>query len=250
MKRFAWLVGALMSLALLCPAVLIADDGADKPKKARKKRDKKPGGDKKSSLRGEYAIMAKELSLDADQQAKLKAAVAKAEQARKEWQASPSGQKSKELSEARKQAAKDKDKDKLKAIGAEMKELQKQQAEIEDARRAEILAILTPEQKTQWAGFTLKRGVMGRYKRCELSDTQQASLSELCNTAAKDMPDRSDKKAYGAAMKKLGADIEEKILTPAQREQLQKKPEGKPREPKAKKGGGKGGKKKGGAGIE
>jgi len=249
MKRFAWLVGALLSLALLCPAVLVADAGADKPKKARKKRDRKPGGQKKSSLRGEYAIMVKELGLDAEQQAKLKAAVEKANEARKEWQASPSGQKYKELSEARKQAAKDKDKDKLKAIMGEMKELQKQQAAIEEARRSDVLAILTPEQKAQWGGFTLYRGVMGRYKRCELTEDQTKSLRELCTVAAKDLPDRSDRKGYGAAMKKLSGDIEAKILTDAQREQLKKKPERKPREPRTKKDRGKDTKPKGGGNI-
>ena len=48
------------------------------------------------------------------------------------------------------------------------------------------------------------------------------------------MPDKSDRKADGAARKRLAEDIE-KVLTADQLEELKKKPEKKAREPKEKK---------------
>jgi len=243
MKWFAWLSGALVSLALFCPSALSQEaDGGGKAKKARKGGDKKAREPKQQGPKGEYAIMAKMLEMDVDQQAKLTDAVEKANQARKDWDASPSGQKYKELSEARKQAAKDKDKEKSKSIGEQIKALQKEQSDMQAAQKAAIMAILNDDQKAKWNGFVLYRGMMGRYKKCNLAEDQDKQLRDLCQAAAKDMPDSSDRKANAAAMKKLGSDIEEKILTDAQRADLKKKPDKAPAEPKKarEKGAGKG----------
>ncbi len=243
-KTVLW-TSALISLALLCSPALAGRDaaGGGKAKKARAKKDR---GSRKKKLRGEYAIMVSVLKLDDAQAAKVNEAVQKHQEAVKAWEAGASGQNYKELSAAAKKAKKDKDKEKTKSIMQDMKSLRKERDDLRAAQKAEIMAILTDGQKAEWAGFTLYRGTIGRYKRLKLTEDQDARIREICTAAAKDMPDKSDRKAAGAARKKLAADIE-KILTPEQLEELKKKPERKPREPKEKKPRGKkaGGRKKG-----
>jgi len=237
MRKVAWWASAVISLALICPGAFPKDAvGADeKPKKARQKRDKKPRQPKKGGPRGEYAIMVKLLEMDTDQQAKLMAAIEKQNQAMKDWEASQNGQKYKELMAEAKKARADKDKEKMKSIYEQLKAIRKEREELSAAQKAMVMGILTDEQKAKWAGFSLYRTMMGRFKRCNLTEEQQASLRELCQVAAKDMPDRSDRKAYGQAMRKAYESVEEKILTDAQREELKKKPARKPREPREKK---------------
>ena len=125
-------------------------------------------------------------------------------------------------------------------IYEEMKPLRKERGELAAAQKAQILAVLTDQQKAEWAGFSLYRSTVGRYKRLQLTEDQGKQVREICQAAAKDLPDRSDKKAYSAARRKLSESIEEKVLTDAQREELKKKaPPKKPREPRAKKASGK-----------
>lgn len=246
MKRRAWWVSALMALLLAClPAVVAqsADVAGGKPKRARKKRERpqrKPKGPQ-----GEYAIMAKVLNMDTDQQAKLMEIVEANGKAMKEWATGPSGQKLKELSEASREARKAKDREKMKQISQEMKPLAAERNKLQADRKASIMAILTDEQKAAWAGFVVYRNTMRRFKRCKLTEDQDKQVRDLCSAAAKTMPDSSDRKAYREAVNKLNGEVEEKVLTPEQREELKKRPEKKVREPREKKPRAKKGKKAG-----
>jgi len=232
MKRTALWISALISLALLCPPALAAP-GAEGGRKAKKARAKKGRPARKKKPRGEYGIMISVLKMDEAQAERLSQAVRKYQEAVKAWEASPSGLKYKDLSDAAKKARQDKDKEKMKSIMQEMKSVRKERDALVAAERAKIMDVLTPEQKIQWAGFTLYRGTIGRYKRLKLTEEQDAQIREICTAAAKDMPDRSDRRAYGAARKKLAQDIE-KVLTPQQAEELKKRPEKKPRAKKDK----------------
>jgi len=239
-------IAAPIDAALLVPRVVVApgEDASANPvgeKKARAKRKKskteRPG---KKKLRGEYSIMASVLKMDEAQTAKLAETVRKYQEAMKAWGSSPNGQKYKELSAAAKQARKDKDKEKMKSISEEMKSLRKEREELATAQKAEVLAILTDQQKAEWAGFSLYRSTVGRYKRLQLTEDQNKQIREICQATAKTLPDRSDRKAYYAARKELSQNIEEKVLTDAQREELKKNaPAKKAREPRAKKASGK-----------
>lgn len=233
MKRSALWMSALISLALLCSPALAGREagGGGKAKKARAKKERPA---KKQALRGEYGMMASVLKMDEAQAAKLNEAVQKYQEAVKAWDASASGQKYKELNAAAKKAREDKDKEKSKSIAQDMKSVRKERDELEAAEKAKIMDVLTPEQRTQWAGFTLYRGTIGRYKKLNLTEEQDAKIRAICTDAAKDMPDKSDRKAAGAARKRLAEDVE-KVLTADQLEELKKKPEKKAREPKEKK---------------
>ncbi len=254
MRRSAWWMSALVALLLLCSPMATdwaaAAPGAEaRGKKARKKgaRDRKARQPRKKGPGGYYGIMMKVLEMDEAQKAKLMQAVQDSQKALKDWEAGPNGVKYKELAAARKQAAKDKDKEKAKSISQQLRSLQKERAEIQAAQRAQVLSVLTPGQRAAWAGHELYTSVMRRYKRVELTDDQKLKLKDHCVTKAATMPDASDRRARGQALKKLYAEIDEKILTDEQREALKRKPAKKPREPREKKARARKGGKKGGA---
>ena len=99
---------------------------------------------------------------------------------------------------------------------------------------AAILATLTPEQKAKWEGFRVYRTLMGRYKRTDLAEEQQTKIRDLAAAAAGDLAglrseDKDARNKAREADKKLRQTIEENVLTAAQRETLQKKPEPKPK---------------------
>jgi Spy/CpxP family protein refolding chaperone len=177
---------------------------------------------KPAAPKGEYAIMAKVLEMDSTQTAKLTEAVEASQKALKAWDDSDSGKKYKEFEDALKKAKADKDKEKSKSLGDQMKPLAKERSDLQEAQKANIMALLSPEQKAKWAGFVVYRTVIGKYKRVDPTDDQDKQIRQLCEAAAKGMPDASDKKAHGEAIKKLTDEIEQKVLTDAQREELKK----------------------------
>jgi Spy/CpxP family protein refolding chaperone len=241
MKRSRW-AALLVGAAVLCGAALTASalgpPAEGEPRKPRKVRKQKPPRDKAArqkkakGLKGEYAIMVKILEMDEDQQAKLKQAVADRRAALAAWQKGPNGAKYQDLRKAYAEARKAGKKDELKQLREQMKSLQQERARLMAEQSAKIQALLTPEQKLKWSGFTLYRDCMRRYKRLNPKEDQTKLVREMCAAAAKELGDKSDRKARGAAMRKLQKDIEEKVLDDAQREELKKKPVRKPREKK------------------
>ena len=207
---------ALFGLVVACCPLLTGSAGAADAGG----KDAKPA--KPAVLKGEYAIMPKVLEMDATQTAKLTEAVEAYQKAMKAWDDSDSGKKYKEFEDALKKAKADKDKEKAKSLGDQMKPLVKERSDLQEAQKANIMALLTPEQKAKWAGFNVYRTVIGKYKRVQPTDDQDKQIRQLCQAAAKDMPEASDKKAHGEAIKKLTDEIEQKVLTAAQREELNK----------------------------
>ena len=238
MRRSKWWVGPLVAMVVMCSPVLIERTAVGQDARAAKKAKKRPDRAKKErparqkGPRGEWAIMAKVLEMNEAQTTDLMKAVESSGKAVADWNAGAAGQKLKELREEAKKAREAKDKEKTKSLSQEMNSLQKELSELQAAQKAQIMDLLTAEQKAKWAGFTLYRNVMRRYKRVKPDEGQDKQLRDLCAAKAKDQPASSDRKAYGAAMKALYGEIEENILTAAQREELKKKPE------KAPKGGG------------
>jgi hypothetical protein len=207
---------------------VLIDNAAAGEDKAAPKASKKGNGDKAAAKdkapKGEYAIMAKTLGMDEAQTAKLNEAVENCNKALKAWDEGDNGKKLQEFQAALKQAREAKDKDKVKSISEQAKPLQKERGDLEAAQRALIMNVLTDEQKAKWAGFTLYRSVIGKYKRLNLTEDQDKQVRDICAAGAKGMPDASDKQARGEAMKKLATEIVDKVLTAAQKEELKKEP--------------------------
>ncbi len=230
MKKLTWFVGALAAVLLACGPAMAQDDGAAKAKPEKAKRAakaQKPDKAKTSGLRGEYGIMAGVLGMDDAQKAKLAEAVEANKVAEQQWKEGD-GKKIQELSKAAAEAKKAGDKEKAKKIAGEIKAIKESHGKLEEANNARILAVLTDEQKTRYAAFKIERQILQRFgKKIELTEDQQKQMKDLCAEAVKARPAGEDPKAAAGANKKLLGEIEQKVLTDAQREAL-KKPVKKP----------------------
>jgi Spy/CpxP family protein refolding chaperone len=92
-----------------------------------------------------------------------------------------------------------------------------------------IMAVLSAEQQTVWAGFQMAQSMLPRYKKANLTEDQVAKVNACCLIAAKDLAaftgdDRKDKQGRATVQKCLKWAIDNVILTPEQREMLPKKP--------------------------
>jgi len=223
MKRVMWLLLGLAVVVLVASPILAAE-------KAAKGRKSKGDPD---ALRGEYAIMAGQCELTDAQKADLKAKVKARKEAQKAWM-EVNGDKANALREAHKKAREAKDADAVKKARDDLKALDAGRRKIDADTMTAIYAILTPEQKAKWKAFQTYRTLMRRYKRLNPTEAQTAKIREAAAAAVKDLSaaagdDKESRKKRAEADKKLRQTIEEDVLTAAQREALQKKPEKKPR---------------------
>ncbi|MBT3202185.1 MAG: hypothetical protein HN350_19960 [Phycisphaerales bacterium] len=233
MKLSKWLLCVMVALTFSAGSVLAKEGGkAKKAKPAGKKaRVKKP----KSPFRGEYAIMASQLKMTDAQKAQL-TEIVKAQSAAKKAYAEAAKPIQTELAAAKKAG----DKTKAKELGAKLKALRGDPK----ATTAKVMAILTPEQKAEWAKFGLYRRVCSKFGRAKLTDEQKTTVRDMCTKS--DIKTTGDRKADAAALKSLTDKIAAEVLTDAQREAIKPKPRvkkekpagaKKPRVKKPKKGG-------------
>ena len=199
MRYARWMLCAVVVAAMAAPSLLFGQDNeapknVPPPKKPARAPKKKP-----ARMRGEYAPMAKEVSLTAEQQAKVRQAVEAAKTEREAWE-KENGPKVKELRE-------------------QLNKLYAQRNALRAERREALMAILTPEQQVKWKGFVLYRSMMGRFRRAKLTDEQAQSVRTLCGEAVKDDGDeKTARERSNAVAKKIQAEV----LTDEQREELKK----------------------------
>ena len=224
MKRLTWWALSLAAAAVLGLAIAnTAQAGRKEGDTGQKEIKAHKAGKKSSGLRGEYAILASECNLTAEQEASLKAKVEARNQAMAEWQQAH-GEKALDIRKAMKAAKDAGNKEEMKRLGEEMKALSTERRQMEEKTMAAIYAILTPEQNTTWAGFRLYRQAMGWCKRAGLSEEQQATIRKMADARAKELADASDEKAQRQINIALREEIEQSVLTAEQREALAKKP--------------------------
>jgi len=210
MKKATWLVLALALAVLVAAPALLAEEA-----KAPKEGKAKAAAAEKSGLKGEYAIMAGELKLTAEQQADLAAKVKAKAEALNAWETA-NGEKLKAAQETLKKARESGDKQATGKAAEELKTLRGALEKIQTDAAAAIHAILTPEQQQAWEGFSLYRQAMARYKKADLTEDQQKKIRELCNAGGKEV---ASGKAKGEVWKAVDKDIAA-VLTPAQKEAL------------------------------
>jgi len=229
---------------MTCVLAVMLATASDGFARERKQRARKPRRQHMRKPADDFAMMATVLKLEGEAKQKLDAQIAAGAEALKEWEQGD-GAKLKELMKAQREARKAKDAEKAKQLAAEMKPLRAAKTKLAADNKAKVMALLTDEQKAGWAGYKLRKDLqMRHFRRVKLSDEQAEQMQALCVEAAKTLPPANDpkqRKARADALKKLSADISEKVLTAEQREQMAKKPERKPkaakkpRKPKAKK---------------
>jgi len=210
MKKTTWLVLALALAVLVAAPALLAEEA-----KAPKEGKAKAAAKESSGLKGEYAIMASELKLTAEQKADLAAKVKAKEEALNAWE-NANRDKLKAAQEAVKKGRESGDKQAAEKAAEELKTLRGAMENIQADATAAIRAVLTPEQQQAWEGFSLYRQAMARYKKADLTEDQQKKIRELCNAGGKEV---ASGKAKDEVRKTLEKDIAA-VLTPAQKEAL------------------------------
>jgi Spy/CpxP family protein refolding chaperone len=218
MRKATWLVLTLALVVLVAAPPLLAEE-AKAPAEGKVKAAAKEKSEAKEksapALKGEYAIMASELKLTAEQQTEVAAKLAAREESIAAWR-KDNMQKLETAQEALKKARESGDKEAAKKLGEEIKAINESRDKIMTDTAAAIRAILTPEQQQAWEGFSLYRQAMARYRKAELTDDQHKKVRELCDAAAKELAAGKAKEEVRA---KLDKDIEA-LLTPAQKAAL------------------------------
>jgi len=221
MKRLTWwtvpLVAALMVGLATADLALAAKGEGGKSKRAARE-----GKGERSGVRGEYAILVAECGLTDEQKEQVQAKIQATKEAIAQWE-QEHGEKAKELQKAMKEAKEAGNKEEMKRLGQELKTLMTERRRLQQTMTG-VLEVLTPEQRTKWAGFRLYRQMMMRYKKVGLTEEQTAKVREMANAAAKELGDPSDEKAARKAAVTLREDVEQNVLTAEQREALEKKP--------------------------
>jgi len=212
MKRHAFLFLAGMTcLVLVAPQALAAGESAATTKPSEEAQV--------SGLRGEYAIMASVTKMDDAQKAKLLAQVQANEKAVQDWDAA-NGEKIRKI-EAELEALGEKaTPEKVKSLNDDLDALNNARFKVEKDGKTALLALLSPDQKVLWEGFTAYRQMSLRYRRAKLTETQDQAVRKLCDDAGKSLLDAKDAKARMDIIDAIAKEISEKVLTEAQRETL------------------------------
>jgi len=172
-------------------------------------------------IKSEYDTMAKVVTLTADQKPKFDAKVADLELALKNWDTTNADSEAK-LKTDIKTAQTANDKNQVKLLQTQQKQLMDQRKEIELKGYKDIMDLLTPDQKQAWAIYKLQEEVSKHFTKAKLTDDQIAKIKPLCEAAVKEreqLPSSEDKQRR-AVVTKLFDKIKTDVLTDDQRAQL------------------------------
>lgn len=158
---------------------------------------------------GDFAMIRQMVKLTPDQEAKLKAQAKAYAAAESQWE-TDNGEKARKLEEQ------------IRAAQAELKALQTAQEKIESDNHDAILAVLTPQQKTELTATELQQVMVSRMPQVKLTDAQATKIKALCQTAAVDFDKipETNQNARWQAVQKLEQSIRAQVLTDAQRASL------------------------------
>ena len=217
----------MRAITCLASALVLAVLAAQAPAAQRLPADETA----KQAVAADAAIITAECKLTDDQQATLKDKVKAKQETIDAWYKT-NADKLKAAEEAAKQA-KTGDPAAKKKAGDDKKALQADLAKASSQIDAEILAILTADQKRTWEGALFCQTTLAKYKKTNLTEDQTAKVKVASMAAGKQLSDatataggddRAIKKAKGDIEGKLKWAIDTLILTPEQRELVTKKP--------------------------
>lgn len=114
-----------------------------------------------------------------------------------------------------------------KKANSDLKALQEEREQAGEETEKAILAVLTDEQKSQWAGARLAQTTLARHKKDNLTEEQVAKIKSACVIAARDLSGaegdgKKEKQERSTVEKCLKWAIENVILTPEQRGEASK----------------------------
>ena len=219
MKRFNKMLVLGLCVASICSVAMAKDPGAKKVKKTR------------DVVAGEYKIIVGELKMTPQQQADMRKILTTFHKQRAALRKT-NAPKVESLKKRHAEAKSAKDKAAMKQIRKEGSTLRKAEKTLDDKKKADIVALLTPEQKKQYTAYKAYRRALGKFSKAKLTDEQKAKVKAL---AAKDVGSFGGKpKANRAAQAALNAKVAT-LLTEEQTAAMAKKPAKKAKTPKAKK---------------
>jgi Spy/CpxP family protein refolding chaperone len=123
-----------------------------------------------------------------------------------------------------------KDKAAMKRIRKEGRPLYKAEAQLNQKKKADILALLTPEQKKQYAQYNVYRRTLRKFSKAKLTAEQKAKVKTLVAEHSGNFG--ADAKANRVAQKALNVKVAE-LLTKEQTAAMVKKSAKKKAAPKA-----------------
>ena len=199
---------ALAVVAFIALAAALAKDTPAKPKPATTPAKVKV---EKPQLRGTHAQMATVCQLSKKQVTQI----IELNQARREALASLE-KKFKAIKDQLAAALKTKDTEASKKAQAELLPLAAKHKKILGTSRAEVMAVLLPEQRAMWDRYMTLRNVLRRLPGAELTKEQHTKVEVLYDELAVGV-NMSDPKARKDVVKKLFSQVEKEILTDKQR---------------------------------
>lgn len=213
MKRVAWLVlVAGLTAVLAAPSWAAAREGGRK-------------GERGGETQSELDLLVSECKLTQEQQTALAEKVKAKEAAVAAWNEA-NADKIKAAEDAASEARTSGDAEARKKAGAATRAIQTERAAAAAQADADILTVLTDDQKNVWAGYQLCQATLRRYQRLGLEEEQVAKVKAACAVAAKELTavegdDKDAKKERSAVDGKLRWAIEAIILTPDQRQAME-----------------------------
>ncbi len=145
---------------------------------------------RKLGRRDEFKQMIALLELDGDQRERFDQAVADRAQKLEDHRESDKHKQYMALRDQVKAARKAKDERKVQQLQQKLDPIQAEHQAFMEKIRAEVLDVLTPEQKKAWTGYVLWERTIPRFGRAKLSDDQMAQSLAVCIDVA-------DKKIFG-----------------------------------------------------
>ena len=180
----------------------------------------------------EFEQMITVLNLQGEQLATFQARCVAREKAIQEWETSADGQKLTALRTAQATAKQAKDEAKLKELQPQLERLSKKAGDLRVTQRATVMSTLTLPQQQKWAGYALANSVTGKSMgKVKLSDDQLKQVQTICDKAAAGFvkADTIAKDPYLSGLQEIQPAVRQQIistvLTSAQRETLQSKPQ-------------------------
>lgn len=173
----------------------------------------------KAELKGEWAIMASQLKFTDEQKDKLTKLIADRDAAVAAWEQANKDKLAK--AEADLKAAREaKDEAAAKTAREARQALAADRGKILTKFQEDVQSLLTPEQKTLWAEFTLVRvtkGIMTRHT-VKLTDAQEKQIKDMAAETIKKNPDtKPETDAWKTMREDFTKTVVEKVLTDEQR---------------------------------
>jgi len=208
MKWFNKMFVLGLCVASMCSMAMAKDKGA---KTAKKPRD---------VVAGEYKIMVGELKMTPQQQTDMRKILTTHKEQRDALRKT-NAPKIESLKKRYAEAKAKKDKAAMKQIRKEGRPLHKAEIQLNEKKKADVLALLTPEQKKQYAVYNAYRQSLRKFSKAKLTNNQKARVKTLAAADAGNFGD--DRKANRAAQAALNAKVAE-LLTEEQKAAMAKKP--------------------------